>query len=879
MLDLRALARRLAMRFRRRQLERDLDEEMALHLELRAAEARAAGRPADAARLEARRRFGSTALAKDESRDAWALRWLDDLIKDLRIALRGIARAPGFTLLAILAMALGIAANSATLSVVDAVLLRPLPYAEPDRLVVLLHEGRSPVSAANFFDWRAQARSFSAMAAAQAWSPNLAGDGPAEHVSGLRVSSGLFPLLGVAPQLGSWPSADSRELGDGREAVISHGLWQRRFAGDPAIVGRPLRLDGESFTVAGVMPPGFRFAPFWVTDAEVFAPLPLAPRAGERRGNTLRVFARLAPGVSLDAARAEVAAITARLEREHPRSNRDVRVVALDEKTVGDTRPLLLLLLGAVGFVLLIACANVAHMLLARAAARQRELVVRAALGAGRARLVRQLLAESLLLAALGGLAGVALAAAALDLVATHMPALPLGGRAIALNGFVLAVMTAVTLAAGVAFGLAPALRATRVDVGDVLRDGRGGSSGAERSRARDLLIATQLALAVLLLAGAGVTLRSFAAMQRIDPGFEPDGVLSFVVSLSGSDEAAPGRRGAFYEALGTRLAALPGVVAVSGVNHLPLAGDVWSMAARAEGVERPDDEPPAAVYRVALPGYLATMGTPLVRGRDIAPGDRADSLPVVVVNERLAARLWPGEDPLGRRLRLGNDETSRTVVGVARDARQSAWTQPPEGETYIPLYQAPGYLEGAGGHVSYFTFVVRSSGDPAALAAPVRAIVRQLDGAVAVSSVATMPDVVAAATARPRFFLGVLGAFALAALVLAAVGIYGTTSHAVARRVRELGIRIALGATRGAVLRLLLGRTLALALAGAAVGVVAALGLGQLLSGLLYGVSPSDPLTLAAVAMLLIAVVLAASWLPVRRALRADPMRALRQE
>jgi len=436
-----------------------------------------------------------------------------------------------------------------------------------------------------------------------------------------------------------------------------------------------------------------------------------------------------------------------------------------------------------------------------------------------------------------------------------------------------------VTLAAGVAFGLAPALRATRVDLGDVLRDGRGTSSGAEKSRTRDLLIATQLALAVLLLAGAGMTLRSFAAMQSIDPGFEPRGVLSFVVSLAGSDDAAPGRRAAFYETLSHRLEALPGVVAVSGVNHLPLAGDIWGMAAVAEGREPPGGEPLSAAYRVVLPGYFETMAIPLVRGRGVDGSDRASSLPAVVVNERLAALLWPGEDPLGKRMRVGGDESWRTVVGVARDARQAKWTEPPQGEVFVPLYQAPDYLEGAGAHVAYFTYVIRASVDPAHLAPSVRATVAQIDGAVAVASVATMTDVVAAATARPRFFLVVLGAFALAALVLAAVGIYGTTSHAMTRRVREIGIRVALGASRGTLLRLLLGRVLWVALAGAAVGLVATLALGQLLTGLLYGVSPSDPLTLAAVPMLLIAVALVASWVPARRALGVDPMRVLREE
>jgi predicted permease len=865
------LLRRLAMLARRRRLERDLDEEMRLHLELREAEARERGLSPEEARLAARRRFGSTALAKDESRDAWALRWLDDLARDLRLAWRGMLRTPGFTALAVLAMALGIAANTAVLSVVDGVLLRPLPYADPDRLVVLLHGGTHPVSPANYRDWQAAARSFDGMGAAEAWAPNLAGERRAEQLPALRVSEEIWRLLGVAPLLGRTPAGEAQEI------VLGHGLWQRRFGGDPEVLGSAVRLDGDVYTVVGVMPPGFRFAPFWATGSELWAPLPLAARATQRGGSSLRIFARLAPGVALAGARAEVAAITARLEREHPRSNRDVQVVPLLEKVVGETRPALLLLLAAVGFVLLIACTNVAHLLLARAAARQRELTVRAALGAGRSRLVRQLLAESLLLALLGGAAGIALGAAAVDLLGARLPAeLPLGGKTVALDGFVLAVMTAVTVAAGVGFGLAPALRATRVDLGAVLHGGaRGSSDGAAGGRARDLLLGSQLALAVLLLAGAGLTLRSVGALAAIDPGFDPRQVLSLVVSLSGSETAAPGKRAAFYEQLAARVAALPGVVSSSAVNHIPLGGDLWGLPTRPAGDTT--SEPRFAAYRVVMPGYFGTLRIPIVRGRPIDDRDRPGTLPVAVVNERLAAELWPGHDPLGERVLLG-DETL-TVVGVVGDVRQLRWAEAPGPELYRALVQDRQYLEGAGGHFKYLTYVVRSGLAPDALLPAIRAAVADLDGAVAVADVKTLDEVVSTATARPRFFMWLLGAFAAAALVLAAAGIYGTTSHAVTRRVKEIGIRAALGAPRRALLRLLLGRTLVVALLGAACGVAGALALARLLRGLLYGVSAADPLVFAAVPLLLVGVALFAGWVPARRALRADPMRALRAD
>ena len=709
------------------------------------------------------------------------------------------------------------------------------------------------------------------MGAAEMWSPNLAAEPRAEQLPALRVSAEIWDILGVPPLLGRTPA------GEAPEVVLGYGLWQRRFGGDPDVLGRTLRLDGNIYTVVGVMPRAFRFAPFWATGSELWAPLPLAARATQRRGASLRVFARLAPDSSLDAARAEVAAITGRLEREFPKTNRDVQVVPLTDKVVGETRPALLLLLAAVGFVLLIACTNVAHLLLARAAARQKELTVRAALGAGRARLVRQLLAESLLLALIGGAAGIGLGAVAVDLLGSRLPAeLPLGGKSIALDGFVLAVMTLVTVVAGVGFGLAPALRATRVDLGDVLRDAsRGSSDGAARGRARDLLLGSQLALAVVLLAGAGLTLRSVGALAAIDPGFDPQQLLSFQVSLSGAETAAPERRAAFYDELSARLAALPGVVSSGAVNHLPLAGDLWGLPVRAES--NAAAEPIPAAYRVVMPGYFETMHIPIVRGRPVENGDRMGALPVVVVNERLAGELWPGADPIGQRLLFG-DETL-TVVGLTRDGRQKDWAEAPGPEIFRALYQDKGYLEGAGGHLAYLSFVVRARVAPETLLPSIRATVAELDGAVAVAHVQTMDDVVSAATARPRFFVWVLGAFAAAALLLAAAGIYGTTSHSVTRRVKEIGIRVALGAPRRAVLRLLLGRTFVVALLGAVAGVAGALALSRVLRGLLYGVSAADPLVFAAVPVVLVGVALIAGWLPARRALRADPMRALRED
>jgi putative ABC transport system permease protein len=834
-------------------------------------------------RVNHRRTFGQELTAKRIRNDrSGAL--LDTIMQDVRYGARTLARTPAFTTAAVIVLALGIGANAAIFSVVDAVILRPLPYENPGRLAVILHDGDGPVSPANFADWRDQSRSFESMGAAEYWTPNMTGVDEPEKLWALHVTPSIFPMLGVAPLVGRTFLAEEGERGAEHEVVIAYSLWQRRFGGDPRVVGESITLDGAQYTVVGVMPRDFKFAPFWATKTELWAPL-IVDAANGREASSLRVFARLAPGVSVRQAQSEMATVTARLEREYPGTNRGITVQSLKEKVVGDIRPALLVELGAVSFVLLIACANVAHMLLARTAARRKELALRAALGASRARVMRQLLIESLLLALLGGGAGSLLALGGIRALVALAP----GGipriETIGLDARALLFLLGISLLTGVGFGLVPALRASATDLNDALKEGgRGSTEGIRRNRFRSVLMASEFALALMLLVGAGLMIRSFIALRAIDPGFDPHNLLTMVVPVAGSREAAPERRAIFYEELLQRVRAIPGVVSASAINHLPLAGDEWGRTFRVEG--RPlahQTDAPAATYRVIFPGYFRTMEIPLLRGRDVGESDNLGAPAVVVVNEFLASRYWPGEDPIGKRITLDDPERDSvswlTVVGVVKNAVRGEWSAPEHEEIYLPFLQNRSYLEGSGAHVAYQTLVIRTSGEAAALAPAVRHAVWSLDGNLPVSEVQTMDAVVARSTAQPRFNLFLLATFAAVALVLAAVGIYGVMSYSVSRRTHEIGLRMALGARPGDVLGIVVGQAMLLATIGACVGLVGALTLGRFMSSFLYGVQPSDPLTFLAMAVVLGAVALAASYIPARRATRIDPLLALRHE
>jgi predicted permease len=810
------------------------------------------------------------------------MKLMDGLLQDIRHALRQLRQSPGFAIVAVLTLALGIGANTAIFSVVNAVLLRPLPYKDDGRLVVILTHGRGPVAPANFADWQRQSHAFESMGAAEYWTPNLTGTDNPEKLLGLRVTPEIFPMLGLQPLLGRVFLPEEQKVGKEHEIVLSYQLWQSHFAGNPNVIGQSVPLSGHQYTIVGVMPSEFKFAPFWATRSQLWSPLALGSRLTDRDGSSLRVFARLNPGVTLQQAQSELAAITGRLEQEFPGTNQDIEVLSLREKVVGNIRPALLVLLGAVGFVLLIACANVSHMLLARAAARQKEIALRSALGATRWDTLRQLLVESLTLALIGGGAGLLLAMwgvrVLLSLGPTEIPRLD----TIGVDRNLLLFSLLASLCTGLLFGLAPAWMSISVNLTDALKRGeRGSGEGPRRNRMRALLVGSEFALAVVLLAGAGLMVRTFFALQQIDPGFDPHNVLSIVVGVAGTEQG--NHAGKFYQQMLQRVNAVPGVESASGINHLPLAGDEWGLPFHVEG--RPLDHPgnaPVATYRAVFPGYFRAMHISVLSGKDVADSDTLYTPGVVVVNRYLAGKYWPGEDPIGKRITFGDPQNNPawlTVVGVVKNTVRSQWISPPEEEVFLPYLQNPLYMESPTAPYAYLTLVVRASGDPAALAPSIRAAIRSLDKGVPISDVQTMDEVVSESTAQSRFYLVLLGVFAIVAVILAGVGIYGVMSYSVSRRTQEIGIRMSLGAQPQDVLKLVVVHGIMQAISGVVVGLVGALALTRLMRGLLYGTRATDPMTFTAVATLLSMVAIAASYLPARRATKVDPMVALRDE
>jgi predicted permease len=808
------------------------------------------------------------------------------LLQDLRYAFRSLRKSPRFTAAAVVVLALGIGANTAMFSVVYHVLLRPLPYPEPDRIVFIeetgiRHGGTSPTAPATFADWRDQQQVFSSIAAAEVWGVALTGTARPEQVEGLRVSPALLQVLRAQPMLG-------RGFTEGEEAghvvLLSHSLWERRFGGDPGVLGRAVALNGESYRVVGVMPPAFHFPPFWAVKAELWAPLVFAPaRTADRGGRSLRVFARLKEGVPMETASAAMSAIAARIERAYPATNQDrgVRLTPLIEVTVGRVRRTLTVLLGAVAFLLLIVCANVANLLVTRSSARAREIALRMALGAGRRRVVRQLLLESLLLALAGAAAGVLVAAWGLSALASSIAeasrfTLP-RFEEIGIGAAVLLFTAGVGCATAVLFGLAPALRFSRENLHDALKQGGRTAPEGARSPLGRLLVAGEVAISLVLVAGAGLMLRSLANLGAVDAGFDPRNVLSLRVVLNGSPRGAtPQLRNAFYREALDRVAAVPGVESASGINHLPLAGDSWYFSFAVEGKPEPaPSERPRALFRVMFPGYFHTMRIPILRGRDVSLRDTAAAPRVVVINEAMARRWWPGEEALGRRIRMGSgaDAALYTVAGVVKDSGQQDWGEPADSEFYFPREQNPEDID------RYLTVVARTAGDPAALAPVVQQAIRRLDSDVPLADVMPMQEVVERALWQPRFLTDLLAGFAGLALLLAAVGIYGAMAYDVSRRTREIGVRMALGARPQDVLREVLGSGARFTLGGIAAGTIGALALTRYLRTLLFEVSPADPKVLATAALVLGGAALLALWLPARRAIRVDPAVALRAD
>ncbi|HEY4129031.1 MAG TPA: ABC transporter permease [Gemmatimonadaceae bacterium] len=876
-----ALVRNLV---RRDHVEQNLDDELRGYLDALIAEKMRAGLSRADAERNARLELGGIEIVKENVRDTRTGAALDVFIRDLRFAARGLRKTPAFTLAAVIALALGIGATTAILSVVDAVLLQPLPYANADQLVVALHDGRNPVAPANFVDWRAQTRSFTDMAAAEFWTPDLTGGDDPEAINALHISVEMLPMLGVRPMIGRTFNADEGVDGNDRVVVLSYGLWQRKFAGDHNVLGKTISLNAQPYTIVGVMPKTFQFAPFWATHAELWAPLALGEGAIGRGTQSLRIFARIKPGVTFEQARGDLASVTAHLESAYPGTNKNVQLVPLKEKVVGNIRTPVVVLLVAVAFVLLTACANVAHMLLARAASRHRELAVRMALGATRRRLLTQLLVESVLLAAIGGAVGLALAVWGVHGVVAASPAIIPRIANVTVDTTVLFSAIGITAVTAIVFGLLPAMRSVRVDLAETFRDGdRASTSGRGHGELRNALVASEFALALVLLAGAGLMIRSFVALQQIDAGFDPRNVVSMIVSTAGTPAADSMRHANFYIDVLSRVRALPNVASASFINHRPLDGDMWGFPFRVEGrpVPKPGDSP-VGIYRVVFPGYFATMRIPILRGRDVAVTDRGGAPPVVVINAFMAKAYWPDEDAVGKRIAL-DDSTWVTVVGVVKNDVRSQLSAPAAEEMFFPFYQRNGYVKGLGASRT-MTLVVRGqcnreACDAASLAAPVRSAIRTIERSAPISAVTTMTALVEDANAESRFYLVLLTAFAIIAMTLASVGIYGVMSYSVSRRTHEIGIRIALGADAGRVVRAVVRQGLRVTAIGASIGLVAAFALTRLMRGILYGVSPTDTVTFAGVTALLFAVAVLASLIPARRATRVDPLTALRAD
>lgn len=891
---MRRLLAQITNLFRGRSAELEAVREIESHLALIEEDLAGRGFSQQEAKMAARRAYGGVEQAKELHREARSLLWIEHLVKDMRYGVRNLLRTPGFTAIAVLTLALGIGANTAIFSVVNAVLLRPLAYRDADRLVTILHNGTGPVATANYVDWRDQSHSFEAMGGADYWSPNLTShdasdSNPAEHIYGLKVTQNLLPLLGIKPMLGRLFLPGEDQEGAEHEVILSSRLWQRRFNGDRNMLGKAITLNGEGYTVVGVMPPSFHFAPFWATHAELWVPDAFGKSIYERGGNHLRVFARLKEGVTLAQARADMATVTSRLEKQFPATNRGVMVRPLKENVVGSIETPLLIMLGAVGFVLLIACANVAHMLLARTSDRQREIAVRVALGAGKARVMAQFLTENLLLAAIGAAAGLLLALAGTKALVELSPEYIPRVEMVAIDTRVVLFLAGITIVTALAFGLTPAMHAAAANLSDALKEGgRGDSDSVRRKQLRSFFVASEFALAFMLLVGAGLMARSFYALKAVEPGFNPHGVLSMVVSVAGTNEEKASQRAIFYRELLQKIRAVPGVEAAGGINHLPLAGDMWDRNFAIEGRPQPrPGEAPDAVYRIVMPGYFETMRLPLRSGRLISEHDDARVPGVVILNEQAAKRYWPGESPLGKRIALDTRSDGRpnflSVIGVVANAKQLDWTADPDPEMYLAALQSVEFLgEGTNpiaAHMNYVTLVVRGDGHAGDLTSAVRQSVLSFDRNLPISQVLTMDEAVANATAQSRFEMMLLGLFAGVALILAAVGIYGVMNYSVSRRTREIGIRMSLGASRSDVLRMVLRQALGQAFIGTSAGVTGAILLSKLMMKMLYGVHPTDPLTFTGVTIVLGFAALLATGVPARKAAQIEPMRALRSE
>jgi putative ABC transport system permease protein len=878
MAALRMLLGGLRALFSKQRTEQELDDELRAYFESSVERNMANGASREDAVRMARIAMGSVETVKDAVRDAGWESAVEAFWQDLRYAARLLRRSPGFTIVAVSALALGIGANTAIFSVVNSILIAPLPFEKADRLAMVWEQNPTTgltnvVNPLNYLEWQARNHSFRTLAALIAWPSSLAGDGEPEQVDGMAVSEGFFKILGVRPLLGRWFTPEEDRPGSDNVAILGEGLWRRRYAGDPGILGRTIRVDNHALKVVGVMPAGFKF-PF--SNAELWQPLAIDRARAKNNGRFLSTIARLKDGASLATAQADMTILANQLQRERPDFNAKwgISVVGLRRQVVGDVRTPLLILLGAVGLVLLIACANVANLILMRAANRRREIALRAALGASAFRLTRQFLVESSLLTGIGGALGLLIGLWSVRLLTAALPdTLAYANlRTIRIDATVLLFTAAVSILTGILFGLAPGLRAGGIDLQQGLKEGSRGVSGL-RSRAGSMLVLAEVALAMMLSVGAGLLIRSFERLSSVNPGFDAAHILSMQINTAGYLKDSDPQFLEFCTGMLERVRALPGVEAAGTSHFLPLgriipATGFW----RADRAAPAFGEQPGTEVLVVMPGYFAAMNIPLTRGRVFSDRDRQGTPLKVVVNQTLARSFYPGEDPIGKPLAIewGPGNPTYEIVGIVGDVHQQAINEAPKPGVFLSNLQLPS---------GPLNLVVRSRLDPRRLAQAVEREIHSLNREIPVSAVHTMDEYVSASVAAPRFHTILLSAFAALALLLAAVGIFGVISYSVAQRTRELGIRRALGADTANLMRLILSQGMLLAAAGIAIGGAAALALTRLLQKLLYGVEPTDAVTFCEVALVLGLVSLAACYIPAHRAARVNPTEALRME
>lgn len=881
---------------RRARMESEMDAELRFHMEAYAEDLVRGGVPREEALRRARLEFGGIENAKEECREARGVHFVETLLQDLRYGLRTMLRSPGFTVTAVLALALGIGANTAIFSVVNAVLLRPLPYDQPDRLMQVWHTPPQKsfpgmpiftVSPANFLDWRNQNHSFEGMAAYGFGRYTITGSGHPETLHVVAATNGLLSILHAQPLLGRGFLDSEYEADHEHEVLLSYGLWRSYFAGNPDVVGKNIQLNAQTFTVVGVMGPEFDFPISSNSDSrtQMWKPLAWTDRERAVRDNhNYGVIARLKAGVTLQQAQAELDAISNRLAQEYPNDNKGWGAIAIPmrDDLVGDVRPALLILLGAVALVLLIACANVANLMLARALSRRKEVAVRTALGATRRRLLQQALSETLLLAFAGGTLGLVFAHYGVILIVKFLAQRLPRSNEIALDGWVLVFTLGISLLTGFAAGLLPALRMSKADLNEALKQGLGRTAAdSGGGRTRNVLVVSEVALSLMLLIGAGLLIRSLWALHHVNPGFDPSRVVTMAVSVPPGKFAEPQQQIGYFGRVLDRVRSLPGVQSVGLIDSLPLSDDGSHQPISVEGrPPAPMADLPEVDVRLISPGYMSAMHISLLNGRDVDDSDVAGRPGAVLISESMAKSFWPNEDAIGKHLTLYFfPDVPRVVVGVVADVKMTALNETQPAPTlYFPLAQLSP-VRGAAWRSIPMSLAVRTSAAPLSVLPAITGAIRETDVDVPLLNIRTMDDSVSASLAPERFTMLLLGSFAGLALLLAVVGIYGVMSYSVSRRTNEIGIRVALGASRGDVLLLVVRQAMLLALVGAAIGIAGALALSRLMASQLYGVRPTDPVTFISVAALLLIVALAASYLPARRAMRVEPMAALRYE